>query len=80
MATTINKLLDGVSNADGNGKEAVEPNTLPLANALDEKGQIHHLLVAAQSSRPVDAAGNPWTALYVYHSGNLVSTCYTISC
>ncbi|HEY9492906.1 MAG TPA: manganese catalase family protein, partial [Nitrososphaeraceae archaeon] len=25
-----------------------------------------------QSSRPVDAAGNPWSATYVYDSGNLV--------
>ena len=72
VATTINKLLDGASSADGNGSAALEPNTLPLANALDGKGQIHHFLVAAQSSRPVDAAGNPWTALYVYDSGNLV--------
>lgn len=70
IATTINKLLDGASNADGNA--SFEPNDLPLANALDGKGQIHHFLVAAQSSRPVDAAGNPWTALYVYDSGNLV--------
>lgn len=72
VATTINKLLDGASSANGKGTEALEPNMLPLANALDGKGQIHHFLVAAQSSRPVDAAGNPWTALYVYDSGNLV--------
>jgi Mn-containing catalase len=68
VATTINKLLDGASDADGNSG----PNDLPLANALDGRGQIHHFLVAAQSARPVDAAGNPWTALYVYDSGNLV--------
>jgi Mn-containing catalase len=39
--------------------------------ALDSPN-IHHFLVAAQSSRPVDAAGNPWSATYVYDSGNLV--------
>jgi Mn-containing catalase len=37
-----------------------------------ESPNIHHFLVAAQSARPVDAAGNPWTASYVYDSGNLV--------
>ncbi len=68
VATTINKLLDGAPDAGGNSG----PNDLPLANALDGRGQIHHFLVAAQSARPVDAAGNPWTALYVYDSGNLV--------
>lgn len=69
VANTLNMLLDGSSSANGN---AYDPNTLPLANALDGKGDIHHFLVAAQSSRPVDAAGNPWSALYVYDSGNLV--------
>src|SRR6478609_1748746 len=33
---------------------------------------IHHFLVAGQSARPVDAAGNPWSASYIYDSGNLV--------
>jgi Mn-containing catalase len=69
VANTLNMLLDGSSNANGS---AEEPDRLPLANALDGDGQIHHFLVAAQSSRPVDAAGNPWSALYVYDSGNLV--------
>jgi Mn-containing catalase len=69
VANTLNMLLDGSSAADGN---VDEPNTLPLANAINGKGEIHHFLVAAQSSRPVDAAGNPWSALYVYDSGNLV--------
>jgi Mn-containing catalase len=69
VANTLNMLLDGASSADGN---ANDPNTLPLANAINGKGEIHHFLVAAQSSRPVDAAGNPWSALYVYDSGNLV--------
>src|SRR5919201_646433 len=68
VANTINILLDGASDA----ASATQPDSLPLKNALNGDGNIHHFLVAAQSSRPVDAAGNPWTALYVYDSGNLV--------
>jgi Mn-containing catalase len=59
VANTINILLDGASDA----ASATQPDSLPLKNALDGDGNIHHFLVAAQSSRPVDAAGNPWTAL-----------------
>ncbi|AIF82321.1 Mn-containing catalase [Candidatus Nitrososphaera evergladensis SR1] len=70
ISTTINMLLDGSSTSSST--KAVDPDSLPLADALDGNGNIHHFLVAAQSSRPVDAAGNPWSALYVYDSGNLV--------
>src|ERR671938_28633 len=38
--------------------------------AAEEMGHVE--LVAGQSSRPVDAAGNPWSATCVYDSGNLV--------
>lgn len=68
IATTINVLLDGASSSG----TADQPDTLPLKNAPGGDGNIHHFLVAAQSARPVDAAGNPWSALYVYDSGNLV--------
>lgn len=64
VSNTINVLLEGSSTQ-------ADPNELPLAVAL-ESPNIHHFLVAAQSSRPVDAAGNPWSATYVYDSGNLV--------
>ena len=64
VANTINILLDGAS-------QQADPTELPLALALDSPN-IHHFLVAGQSSRPVDAAGNPWSANYVYDSGNLV--------
>jgi Mn-containing catalase len=64
VSNTINVLLEGSSTK-------ADPNELPLAVAL-ESPNIHHFLVAAQSSRPVDAAGNPWSATYVYDSGNLV--------
>lgn len=69
VANTLNMLLDGASSAKSNPED---PNSLPLANAIDGKGDIHHFLVAAQSARPVDATGNPWSALFVYDSGNLV--------
>jgi Mn-containing catalase len=68
VANTINVLLDGASDV----ASATQPDSLPLKNALEGDGNIDHFLVAAQSFRPVDAAGNPWTALYVYDSGNLV--------
>jgi Mn-containing catalase len=66
ITNTINVLLDGAS------KNSIQPDDeLPLAVAL-ESPNIHHFLVAGQSARPVDAAGNPWSASYVYDSGNLV--------
>jgi Mn-containing catalase len=64
VSNTINMLLEGAS-------AQAEPQQLPLSIAL-ESPNIHHFLVAGQSSRPVDAAGNPWSATYVYDSGNLV--------
>ena len=64
IANTINMLLEGAS------KDS-DPNDLPLSVAL-ESPNIHHFLVAGQSCRPVDAAGNPWSASYIYDSGNLV--------
>ena len=65
VANTINVLLEGAS------VPSEQPEDLPLSVAL-ESPNIHHFLVAGQSSRPVDAAGNPWSATYVYDSGNLV--------
>jgi Mn-containing catalase len=65
VANTINMLLEGASTP------SEQPEELPLSIAL-ESPNIHHFLVAGQSSRPVDAAGNPWSATYVYDSGNLV--------
>jgi Mn-containing catalase len=52
VANTINTLLEGAS------PTSQQPNDLPLSVALDSPN-IHHFLVAAQSARPVDAAGNP---------------------
>jgi Mn-containing catalase len=64
VSNTINILLEGASSQ-------ADPEQLPLSIAL-ESPNIHHFLVAGQSSRPVDAAGNAWSATYVYDSGNLV--------
>ncbi|SEM85578.1 manganese catalase family protein [Lihuaxuella thermophila] len=70
VMTTINKLLEGsgTSPADGNAGNAA----IPLNEAL-RGGQIHHYLVGAQGSMPVDAAGNPWNGSWVYSSGNLIA-------
>jgi Mn-containing catalase len=65
VTNTINVLLEGASHPSS------QPNELPLSVALDSPN-IHHFLVAGQSARPVDAAGNPWSASYIYDSGNLV--------
>jgi Mn-containing catalase len=54
VANTINVLLDGASEG-----VPTDPNTLPLARALGGEFNIHHFLVAGQSSRPVDAVVNP---------------------
>ncbi|MFL6323237.1 MAG: manganese catalase family protein [Nitrososphaeraceae archaeon] len=67
VSNTINMLLEGASSPP----PAEFDSQLPLSVAL-ESPNIHHFLVAGQSSRPVDAAGNPWSATYVYDSGNLV--------
>lgn len=64
ISTTINMLLEGTT-------ENAPPNELPLKPALNA-GNIHHLLVGAQSAMPVDSVGNPWSGSYVYNSGNLV--------
>jgi len=67
ITNTINVLLEGASHPSSS-----QPNgELPLSVALDSPN-IHHFLVAGQSARPVDAAGNPWSASYIYDSGNLV--------
>ncbi len=81
IATTISALLDGSpryqgkseQSKTGRGSEGEVPGaggTTPLEIALTAPN-IHHFLVGAQSSLPVDAAGNPWSGSYVYNSGNL---------
>jgi len=64
ISTTINMLLDGSTPSS-------LPNELPLSPALNA-GNIHHYLVGAQSAKPVDSVGNPWSGSYVYNNGILV--------
>jgi Mn-containing catalase len=81
ITTTINRLLNGSSRYQGNGKAKTTSKkappipgaggSTPLETAF-EVPNIHHLLVAPQCALPVDAAGNPWSGSYVYASGNLV--------
>jgi len=75
IATTISRLLDGSPRYNGSPTapldEPAAGGATPLSIALSA-GNIHHYLVGAQGSLPVDAVGNPWSGSYVYNSGNLV--------
>ncbi|MBY0085392.1 manganese catalase family protein [Brevibacillus brevis] len=66
---TINQLLTG-SGEDVPGNAGVDG--APLDEAV-KHANPHHFIVGAQSSLPVDAAGNPWMGNYVYNHGNLIS-------
>ncbi|MCP1133501.1 manganese catalase family protein [Paenibacillus polysaccharolyticus] len=66
---TINQLLTGAG-ADGVGNAGVDG--APLDEAI-KHANPHHYIMGAQSSLPVDAAGNPWLGNYVYDHGNLIS-------
>ncbi|MFS0862311.1 manganese catalase family protein [Fredinandcohnia sp. 179-A 10B2 NHS] len=69
VQTTINQLLNG------SGEEAVGAGGdtgAPLEDAI-KHANPHHFIMGAQSSLPVDAAGNPWNGNYVYSHGNLIS-------
>ncbi|GAA4702352.1 manganese catalase family protein [Brevibacillus fulvus] len=63
---TINQLLTGSGDAPQNDESA------PLTNAVNSANP-HHFIIGAQSSLPVDAAGNPWNGSWVYSHGNLIS-------
>lgn len=66
---TINQLLND-SGYDQTGDSGADG--APLNEAV-KHANPHHYIVAAQSSLPVDAAGNPWLGNYVYNHGNLIS-------
>ena len=71
IATTIAALLDGSPQYQGKGKQVPGAGgETPLALA-PVAPNIHHFLVGAQGSLPVDSVGNPWSGSYVYNSGNL---------
>lgn len=75
IGTTISRLLDGAPDYHGRKSDPLDKpgagGATPLNIALDS-GNIHHYLVGAQGTLPVDSAGNPWSGSYVYNSGNLV--------
>lgn len=66
---TINQLLTGAG-AECVGNAGIDE--APLDEAI-KHANPHHYIMGAQSSLPVDAAGNPWLGNYVYDHGNLVS-------
>lgn len=69
VQTTINQLLNGSGeDAVGNGGT----NGAPLEVAA-MSANPHHYIMAAQSSLPVDAGGNPWNGSWVYSHGNLAA-------
>lgn len=69
VQTTINQLLNGAGDY-GVGSAGVDQ--APLDEAI-KHANPHHFIMGAQSSLPVDAAGNPWMGNYVYSHGNLVA-------
>jgi Mn-containing catalase len=58
---TINQLLTGAG-AKGVGNAGIDG--APLDEAI-KHANPHHYIMGAQSSLPVDAAGNPWLGNYV---------------
>ncbi|MFC0211279.1 manganese catalase family protein [Paenibacillus chartarius] len=68
VQTTINQLLDG----SGTPKQDGASGDAALKNATGD-GITYHYIIGAQSSLPVDSAGNPWNGSWVYDHGNLVS-------
>ena len=69
VQTTINQLLNGAG-YDQAGDAGTDG--APLDEAI-KHANPHHFIMGAQSSLPVDAAGNPWNGNYVYSHGNLVA-------
>ncbi|MEH7382619.1 manganese catalase family protein [Bacillus sp. JJ1533] len=69
VQTTINQLLNG---AGENAVGSEGATGAPLEEAI-KHANPHHFIMGAQSSLPVDAAGNPWNGNYVYSHGNLIS-------
>jgi Mn-containing catalase len=66
---TINQLLTGAGEPNPGDAGA---DGAPLNNAI-HNANPHHFIMGAQSSLPVDAAGNPWNGNYVYNHGNLIT-------
>lgn len=69
VQTTINQLLNGAGDDQAGNAGA---DQAPLDEAI-KHANPHHFIMGAQSSLPVDAAGNPWMGNYVYSHGNLIA-------
>ena len=69
VQSTINQLLNdsGLSEPGNAGADAA-----PIDEAV-KLANPHHYIMAAKSSLPVDAGGNPWSGSYVYAHGNLIA-------
>ncbi|MBF7150855.1 manganese catalase family protein, partial [Bacillus toyonensis] len=67
VQNTINQLLNGAGEPTP-GNAGIDK--APLDEAV-KHANPHHFIVGAQSSLPVDAAGNPWNGSWVYSHGNL---------
>ena len=70
VQTTINQLLNDSGESSAPGNNGVDG--APLDEAI-KHANPHHYIMGAQSSLPVDAAGNPWNGSWVYAHGNLVA-------
>jgi len=69
VQNTINALLD---ESGGAGVGSQGSDQAPLDEAV-KHANPHHYIMGAQSSLPVDAAGNPWNGSWVYNHGNLAA-------
>ncbi|WP_438804714.1 manganese catalase family protein [Oceanobacillus saliphilus] len=65
VAHTINIMMEGST-------FTADPNVTPMRNAKDKRS-TYHFIDTAQSSRPGDSHGRPWTGDNVFNSGNLVT-------
>lgn len=72
ISKTISQLLDGAPGYKGDKFETPGRGGKPVMNMAKEQKNVHHFIVGAQGSLPVDAAGNPWNGSWVHDHGNLV--------
>ena len=70
VSYAINMMLEGSTSYKEQSTSTTTSSSLSLSTAMDSPN-IHHFLVAGQSSRPVDAVGNPFLGEYIYNSGHL---------
>lgn len=64
VSNTVNLLLTGSTEADA-------PDKKPLEKGKDSRN-TYHFIDTAQTAKPFDSMGRPWTGDYVFNSGNLL--------